>query len=654
MSYAKLFLRAATFLSLVVFAAATSIVRAQPPPPLPDETEEYPVVTPEDPGAEGDPALAAAELPNTLGQDFEPSNIDPIYFDLPLPEGAPEPEVSAGTITPIALLAGTPYFSYRNKLTVLVGVSADNACHLHLGNGDICRYNRDAAPSVKLYQPVLADAHAKGLNKIRAWVALNGGDFVDSNAGCATRKPHPEDQPFLYTANASGPYGIGTWRLDQRNAAYFDHLREVVQFAKSLNPPMIVEVTFFAPWEAVWELGPWHKDHGRNASGAIGFTDRSYFVRIDTNAATQAQNEGMRQYQKKVMEWTVDALIDFDNVYWEIANEPEAWKTSAPTCGPSTNLTVVGPKPQTALAAEVGLWQNEMIKNLKMYEAGKLAAAGLTRPHVIAVQPFSTEGANLAKAHPNIQVVNGHYTTVSPGHGGLGAITLVQTHASTMKAKGYNEGKISAIPGNQGIYAPANQPAGSELTDVSRVRAVRAEAWELMIGGAAAYDHYGYHYSSPVGAATRTQLGALRSFLDAWKLLGMKASADPPTWIGFKQHTFAVAENVNWAALETKPGEPRRRYVAHSHHSRSRAGQAFQGYQPLPGSYTDTLYMCFGSKAGKFVVKWKNLETNVETTLPELVWPGMRVCDPRLSQGARTTLGPYSYDILITVEEKLP
>lgn len=637
-------------MKVILFSLALSFLIPsclQPQPPT-EDPEEYPVVVPDDPGADEDPALAAAELPNTLGQDLEPSGIDPIYFDQPQRDQSPLPD--AGTITPIGLMQNTPYFSYRNQLTLLVGVSSDNACHLHLGNGDVCRYNLEPNSTLRNYQKVLNDASTKGLNKIRLWVTLNGGDFVDPNVSCVTRKPHPEDQPFVYTSNASGPYGIGTWRLDQRNAAYFDHLREVVQYARNLNPPLIVEVTLFAPWEAVWELGPWHKDHGRNATGAIGFSDRSYFVKQDTNSTTQAQNEGMRQYQKKVIEWTVDALIGFDNVYWEIANEPEAKRTTAPTCGLPPNQTPVGPKPQTASPAEVAAWQTQMINHLKAYEASKLVAASLTRPHLVAVQPFSTLGVELAKTNPNIQVINGHYTTVAPSSGGLGAITLVQMYASTQKAKAYNEGKISGVAGNQGIYAPDGAPAGSELTDVMRVRAVRAEAWELMVDGGAAYDHYGYYYSSPVGAAARTQLGALRSFLDGFNLLKMKTSADPPTWIGFKPHSTSIQENVNWAALESK--ETRRRYVAYVHHSRSRTGQAFQGYQPLMGSYTDILYLCFGPSGGKFVVKWKNLETNMETTLPVINWRGMNNCDPRSAQGSRLVLGPYPYDAYLTIEEQ--
>ncbi len=436
----------------------------------------------------------------------------------------------------------------------------------------------------------------------------------------------------------------------------------MVQYARSLAPPLIVEVTFFAPWEATWELGPWHKDHGRDATGkAIGFSDRSYFVKIDTTSPDKVANEAMRAYQRKVIEWTVGTLIRFDNVYWEIANEPEAWVTSQPKCGPQGAVQIVGPKPQTALATDVDAWQRLMISHLKTHEQSQLAAKGVTRRHLVAVQPFSPDGANNAKVNSDIQIINGHYTTVAPSNGRLGAIPLAQGYASTPKAKGFNEGKISAIAGSAGIYGPSITPpaaaAAAAMTDVARVRAVRAEAWEFMLDGGASFDHFGYHYSSPVGAAVRNQLGVLHSFLEGWDLLGMKTSADPPAWIGIAKHLDLEGAGINWAALEAVPttSRPARRFLFYLHHSRTRSEFAFQGYEPLVASYpVEDFHLCLGAAPGRFEVKWKNLETGVEKTLPEANWGGSSNCNPRNRQGLKITVGPYSYDILISVREKLP
>ncbi len=198
-------------LTLVLLITVLTVSPAQTPDGPPEETTEYyPIIPPEDPGSIDDP-LAAPELPNTLGEDLLPSDIDPIFYDDPDAFAPPLP-----AITPIGLYPGTNYFSSNSPFTkpkpiALIGASADNACHMHLGNGDICRYDLiPGSTTQSQYQSVLADASAKGLNKIRLWVAINGGDFIDPRASCDTRKPHPEDQPFVYTPNPNGPRGIGT------------------------------------------------------------------------------------------------------------------------------------------------------------------------------------------------------------------------------------------------------------------------------------------------------------------------------------------------------------------------------------------------------------------------------------------------------------
>src|SRR6185295_18617882 len=53
----------------------------------------------------------------------------------------------------------------------------------------------------------------------------------------------------------------------------------------------------------------------------VGFTDLRWFaLRSD---ASHPADDRMRQYQKNVIDWTIKWLWCYDNVWWEIANEPE-------------------------------------------------------------------------------------------------------------------------------------------------------------------------------------------------------------------------------------------------------------------------------------------------------------------------------------------
>jgi len=135
--------------------------------------------------------------------------IDPAYLDWP---ATSNPQ----TIIPLGVDSSSRYFNYNNNLTVLVGVSADIACHLHLGSGsDICTFD-STKPSY--YQKALSDAAKKGLNKIRLLVVYPGlePDLVTS----ACYKPvNPDDQPFEYVPGTGG--ALGYWRLDKRNKQFF-------------------------------------------------------------------------------------------------------------------------------------------------------------------------------------------------------------------------------------------------------------------------------------------------------------------------------------------------------------------------------------------------------------------------------------------------
>jgi hypothetical protein len=487
-------------------------------------------------GGDGDPGNATDPLEdplpaNTLGET------PPGFSAVESPSDG-----SGALITPLRLDRATKrHFNYNGTLTPLVGVSADTACHLHLGNGyDMCTISPNVSAN---YVRVLSDAAAKGLNKIRLWVAINGGTW-QAQGNCVPAPPDPADQPFKYYAPGSPgfpappnvpPDGIGYWNLDERNGAFFSNLQTVVAFAASKG--LFVEVTFFAPWIGAWELSPWNPNHGRLStdpthSTRVGFTDRSYFVQPDTSNGGNNQNEALRTHQKNVIDWTIDALdappstvnggLPFDKVYFEIANEPENG-LPATSCG--------YPTPLQALAGAVTTWQQTMIAEAVSHEANHYVTpnGNLATGHLIAVQPFTQNGTTPylpGGSVANVTVINGHYTTVSATVAGpvgvvgpaLGAITMARTYAGMggPLIMAGNEGKISgqttAFPWG-GMGETCGWDAAAAAVDcLGEADSARAEAWEFMLDLGSSFDHFGYYWNSGFGAAVRVQLGKLRTF----------------------------------------------------------------------------------------------------------------------------------------------
>lgn len=611
--------------------------------PLKGQAQMYSQGGEGDPGGAGDPRLDSR--PNTLGRPMLPSTNNPARL------GGPSGPTAAVAFNPIGIDRVTGrYFVDHGAIKVLVGASSDAACHLHLAtNGDICTF--DSSQS-SWYVNVLSDAASKGLNKIRLWVALNGGNWQSVDPTCTALLPPYHDQPFRYHPTPAGPNGIGYWYLDQQNIQFFKNLKAVVEFAKQQG--IYVEVTFFAPWVGIWELGPWHPDHARLSTSPgtpLGFTDRSYFVKLDPSNGGVNANEAMRAYQMQVMHWTVDTLWNYENIYWEIANEPENYAPASTGCG--------APTPQSAIWSDVAPWQNTMINDLAAYEQTNYVNTGLlARPHVIAVQPFSREGTNVYVTNGNVGVINGHYTTVSLSRGNMGAIDLARGYANQAKILGFNEGKISGINSDGSTNNTGTANGGQPDS-------ARAEAWEFMLYQGGTFDHFGYFYSSPNGQQVRQQLGALKSFLSSLALRQVTTSPDPPSWVNIGQSPYSTPGTVNnkfWAALEPSATATIIQYALYIHHSQPRFTDGipshgflnFGGYQPIFGSYQESLRLCLGSQPGTFLVQWINPATNTTIGSAQTIqWAGSTTCaNGGPGSVAITTPSSYSYDVGLLVQKQ--
>ncbi len=663
--------RAFGFLLLltVLFSIPAHLI-AQPPPG-PDEEptafDPYPgAALEEDPGSSLDPTLL--DYVSTLGQPQEAYDGDPSLLDWPdlyppelvgtgpsvgstyddfavtaTPDCKTFPRTGRSVI-PIGVSGSNPrYLSYRGKSSVYLGWSADAACHFKTNNPDNCHSGLELPPPQTSIPPnyaavltALRSSVAPALprlRKLRLWVTLSGED-------------RPANVPF---AAVGDPAAGGYWRLDLSNQDYFNRLREVVNKARQLD--LQVEITFFAPFQGKkFSTGPWSyaANRAKALKGAalerVGFSEKGYFAVLDKHTDTNAaHNLRMRDFQANVIRWTIDELWCYENVWYEIANEPED---------------------QTVEPVAVAEWSKTMIDQVEKVEKDYVKdpahlTRSLQRRHLIAVQPWTDLGAVPAFLDPRISIVSSHYTTVSTDSAptlpnqemrqlDLGAITLARKYADKMRILGFNETKITPLRGPSGDRSHLN----GVLQSAPRTEGTRAEALEFLLSQGGTYDNWSYNSAdgvvSPATGQVRNQLGNVQAYFDGLPLddLTMTTPKPPKSWVTNiskypENRTLPWESSTSsrryWAGLQTPDRTGGRMFVLYQHHSTPRCHSSsasnteteygatgcfgstdqnplflsFGGYDAriwtqASKRYHDSFTVNLGTSPGKFIVRWKD------------------------------------------------
>lgn len=576
--------------------------------------------------------------------------------------------------------AGSHYFLSGGKPVPLIGVSADNACHFKMPGAGQCNFGN--------HLQLLTDAANYGLNVIRLVV-----NVPLPASGCAydSVNSDPNDQPFSYDGSTAikppNGDGLGRWFLDVRNADYFSRLQKVVQDAAAKN--MFVEVTLFAPQQAQHYLSPWSPNHASLSNGTKlkGFADTKQFLDLTSVPYTNNTDPTvyMKPYVLNVVDWTVDALYQSSNVYYEVANEPD-WIIDPlpPPCSTWNTKSLTVP-------ATVSAWQDAIVGELRAHMATK----GVT-------QQIAVEAARFADANQftgagqyvaDASIVNSHYTRLTPPldtgiADGLGAIRLVRGYYSQPKILGFNETKIV----KDGCSAFNHKPGVIES-----VAEGRAEAWEFMLHQGGVYDQFGYDCTNtvcpppttvPAGSdycETRREMGALRSFLAGPVKIGtnMVTTKDgdasttpgPPDWINmpaYPQEPIARGTiNKFWAAVEPTATAATKRWLLYIHQS-VYLGAQFDKYQmpvskpgqpPLPLHPGETLSVCLGPVSGTYTATWIDPSKQTATGLPiamtypngqparqTINWTGTTSCTPGGNGSQPLNASPgYAYDIALYI-----
>jgi hypothetical protein len=353
---------------------------------------------------------------------------------------------------PISLNPENPhYFFYKGKPTVLITSGEHYGAVLNLDFD---------------YVTYLDELKSNGLNLTRTF----SGAYVEPNGAfnIAKNTLAPAEEKFICPWKRSDEAGYtnggNKFDLTKWDENYFKRLKDYVSAAQQRG--VIVEFSLFCPFyeEAQWKLSPMNAINNINN---VGNVDRN-------NVYTLDKNDGLLSIQNAMVEKMVNELKGFDNIIYEICNEPYFGGVTKD-------------------------WQRHIADVITSTEKD------FTAKHLIS-QNIANGSEKISDANPKVSVFNFHYA--SP------PLTV---------AMNYNLNRV--IGDNE---------TGFRGTSDSTYR---REGWEFILAGGGLYNNLDYSFTAdnekgdftypstqPGGgsAALRRQLGYLKNFIDQFDFVHMQ------------------------------------------------------------------------------------------------------------------------------------
>jgi hypothetical protein len=376
----------------------------------------------------------------------------------------------ASAAKPIALHPENPhYFLWRGKPAILV-TSGE-----HYG----ALLNRDF-DYVRCFDALKAD----GLNLTRTFSGVYRED--PKSFGITDNPLAPKAGRYLCPwARGSRPgYAGGGNKFDltKWDPAYFRRLRDLMTQAGKRG--IVVELNLFCPMynDALWRLCPMNT--ANNVNG-IGRCKRTEVYTLKHKPLLDAQLKFVRKI--------VAELRDFDNLYYEVCNEPYFG-------GVTTE------------------WQHKVVDTIVAAEKG------LPARHLISMN-VANGRKKVTKPHPGVSIFNFHYC-VPPD--------TVAMNDGLKKVIGENE---TGFRGKADVL-------------------YRTEGWDFLLAGGGLYNNLDYSftakhpdgtflkYTSPGGGspALRRQLGIMKTFLHGFDFIRMKPDSTAVRSVTPKLTASALAE----------------------------------------------------------------------------------------------------------------
>jgi PA14 domain/Cellulase (glycosyl hydrolase family 5) len=359
----------------------------------------------------------------------------------------------SGQSRPIALHPGNPhYFLWRGKPKILITSGEHYGAVLNLDFNYVAYLEalaKDGLDSTRIFTGVYAE---------------KSGSFNITNNTLAPA-PNRLICPWARSGEPGYAGGGNKFDLTRWDERYFDRLRDFV--AKAGERGIVVEVNLFCPFyeDSMWSLSPMNT---RNNINNVGDIER-------TNAYTLDKHGGLLPIQEAMTRKIVAELKDFDNVYYEICNEPYFGGVTME-------------------------WQGRI--------ADVITDAQKDFPHKFLISQNIANGSQqIANPHPAVSIFNFHYA-VPPD--------AVALNYDLNKVIGDNE---------TGFRGTADDP-------------YRMEAWDFIVAGGALYNNLDYSFTAehpdgtwtelPAtmpgggGPALRRQLRLLQEFISGFDFIRMK------------------------------------------------------------------------------------------------------------------------------------
>jgi len=330
------------------------------------------------------------------------------------------------------------------------------------------------------YEKYLDDAEAHHMTMTRTFLLFR--ELQSARNPSSPAKPESPDYiaPFPRTGPGKAMDGEPKYELDRWNPEYFERLRGFLDAASRHG--IVVELTVFSNTYAdnIWALNPFRSANNLQHVGNVEWEDYTSLKDPDLVHRQSA-------YARKI----VDETSSYDNVYYEICNEP-----GGGVAGHST-------------PADVDAWQTEMARVLRD-EMKKLG-----RPHLLAgQQAFTYSSSNsfpydASFASANFDIVNDHplpNTQFGGRHFEMGEFM-----SKELKLDGV-EGFCQATYAQPKPVVLDEDNTASMYRDLAGWTIHRKRAWTALLAGC----HYDYiDFSITVGneAGTSASRAAIRSWM---------------------------------------------------------------------------------------------------------------------------------------------
>jgi hypothetical protein len=368
--------------------------------------------------------------------------------------GGAETPKAVDKSVPIALHPQNPhYFLFRGKPTILLTSGEHYGCVLNLDFD---------------YSVYLQTLKADGLNHTRVWAGtyreIPGSFGITENS--LAPLPGRYICPWARSDSPGYSQGGNKFDLSKWDDAYFKRLKDFMTKASAAG--VVVELNLWCPnyEESLWRASPLHISSNINSVGTCG-KDETYTLKHPDLLAIQEATT------RKI----VRELADFDNLYYEICNEPY-------------------------FAGVAMDWQHKIADVIVEEERN------LPSRHLIS-QNIANGRAKVEKPHPAISIFNFHYC-VPPD--------VVPMNYALDRVIGENE---TGFRGKEDVL-------------------YRTEGWDFLLSGGGLYNNLDYsftakhpdgtllEYSSPGGGnpTFRKQLAILRRFINGFDFVAMMPS-DP-------------------------------------------------------------------------------------------------------------------------------